>query len=524
MLLHPGTRSRAVLCIAAATASCAAFAPAAAWADDDVTPPSPTVTDVVPALDLDVPIDDETEEAIEAAGEAIGAVIDASSDGADAVTSDETAATTEQPAATAEAATEMPPDPALESASEADTTTDSADTATDSTVPATTVGGGALTTTTGSATVPAAPTVNVNVSVRIGSAGDNGSVSQTNAIGAPAQTTPVASSGASRPTNAPAASRVTPASSGPATSPTSPWYWQWNCRDLPMIPVVSPSDSYGESLPTSWTWIWNCADISDQYHSETGDQYQQTNTNISIRISSPGDNGPVTQTNIAISAGGASRIAIPAIGLPTVTVTAPPLTVTTPTITVTAPGVGITIPSIVVETPSSTLAAPVIDPVISGGWGTAADVSVANENASAPTSLVEPADPAAVADGATGAGAHRSITATPPPTDVRTATLGVRAGASAPGVHAGTAREPRQAKPAPRWRPSSFQPEPKAPVSPPAGMSASAAGAAGSSSGGLPIFLALPFLAAVLDLARRVALERATWPSGHRRRIPDTPG
>ncbi len=42
--------------------------------------------------------------------------------------------------------------------------------------------------------------------------------------------------------------------------------------------------------------------------------------------------------------------------------------------------------------------------------------------------------------------------------------------------------------------------------------------------GGLPIFLALPFLAAVLDLARRVALERVTWPSGHRRRPPDTPG
>ena len=33
-----------------------------------------------------------------------------------------------------------------------------------------------------------------------------------------------------------------------------------------------------------------------------------------------------------------------------------------------------------------------------------------------------------------------------------------------------------------------------------------------------------PFVAVLLDLARRVALERATWPSGHRRRVPDTPG
>jgi hypothetical protein len=56
------------------------------------------------------------------------------------------------------------------------------------------------------------------------------------------------------------------------------------------------------------------------------------------------------------------------------------------------------------------------------------------------------------------------------------------------------------------------------------GTSVSAAGTGGSPGGGLPIFLALPFIAAMLDLARRVALERATWPSGHRRRVPDTPG
>jgi hypothetical protein len=52
----------------------------------------------------------------------------------------------------------------------------------------------------------------------------------------------------------------------------------------------------------------------------------------------------------------------------------------------------------------------------------------------------------------------------------------------------------------------------------------SAAGAGGSSGGGIPIFLALPFVAAMLDLARRVALDRATWPSGHGRRVPDRPG
>jgi hypothetical protein len=55
-------------------------------------------------------------------------------------------------------------------------------------------------------------------------------------------------------------------------------------------------------------------------------------------------------------------------------------------------------------------------------------------------------------------------------------------------------------------------------------VSAAAVGGGGSSGGGLPFLLALPFVAALLDLARRVALDRATWPSGHRRRDPDPPG
>jgi len=68
------------------------------------------------------------------------------------------------------------------------------------------------------------------------------------------------------------------------------------------------------------------------------------------------------------------------------------------------------------------------------------------------------------------------------------------------------------------------KPSPAPPPPAPTGATVSAAGAAGSSGGGIPIFLALPFVAAMLDLARRVALDRATWPSGHRRRVPERPG
>ena len=88
----------------------------------------------------------------------------------------------------------------------------------------------------------------------------------------------------------------------------------------------------------------------------------------------------------------------------------------------------------------------------------------------------------------------------------------------------GARREPtRPPEASPRPRPS---PGPsKTPVISASGVSAAAASGGGGSSGsGLPLLLALPFVAALLDLARRVALEHATWPSGHRRRVPERPG
>jgi hypothetical protein len=57
------------------------------------------------------------------------------------------------------------------------------------------------------------------------------------------------------------------------------------------------------------------------------------------------------------------------------------------------------------------------------------------------------------------------------------------------------------------------------------GASATAAGAGGGGSGsGIPALLLLPLVAVLLDLARRVALEHAALPTGHRRRAPDRPG
>ena len=111
-----------------------------------------------------------------------------------------------------------------------------------------------------------------------------------------------------------------------------------------------------------------------------------------------------------------------------------------------------------------------------------------------------------------------------------TALLGGTQGATARvsvDAAARRASHPPVAKAAPSSGKSSTDREPaRDPVSPTplSGASAAAASSGGSSGSGLPFLLALPFVAAMLDLARRVAFERATWPSGHRRRVPDKPG
>jgi len=97
-----------------------------------------------------------------------------------------------------------------------------------------------------------------------------------------------------------------------------------------------------------------------------------------------------------------------------------------------------------------------------------------------------------------------------------------RAASPASSVNPTAPARPPEATPRPRAPHEPF----RAPVISVSGVSAGAAsgGTGGSSGSGLPLLLALPFVAGLLDLARRVALEHATWPSGHRRRVPDRPG
>jgi hypothetical protein len=164
-----------------------------------------------------------------------------------------------------------------------------------------------------------APT-NVNVSVRVNSPGDNGSVEQVNAAaatgaGSTAETAPQyqpESPQYQEPIPAPATPTADPAPQTPAAEPAQAtdgwtWDWEWNCGDaVPEIPI--PPEVGTQSWV--WNWDWNCGaedpiptntsgESTPQYQPGVK-QYRPININISIRINSPGNDGPVSQTNVAV--------------------------------------------------------------------------------------------------------------------------------------------------------------------------------------------------------------------------------
>lgn len=158
--------------------------------------------------------------------------------------------------------------------------------------------------------------MNVNVSVRIDSPGDDGAVTQVNVAledpptqyqPDPPQYQPVVP-----PTDAPPRRTlpVSPVPDEPADDPEGSWEWTWNwsCGEAPVGDIAIP---FGVATQ-DWTWNWNwiCGGIeepesniaeesSEGYHAPVT-QYRPVNINVSIRIASPGDNGPVVQANVAV--------------------------------------------------------------------------------------------------------------------------------------------------------------------------------------------------------------------------------
>jgi hypothetical protein len=411
------------------------------------------------------------------------------------------------PSSSLETAAEAAPKGDTTSA-EADTT---ADTALSSAAPSTEPPS------TSTVAVRVSPT-NVNVSIRVESPGDDGPVMQINvagatAVGAALQAPAVrplaaAQAGASSPSPGAAGAAVSPSPKTAISSPEAAgtWNWTWDCLSIPSFSAISLTRSTDGSLPTNWTWNWNCLNNSVQYQDATVAQYQPINVNVGIRLSSPGNNGPVTRANIAV--------AVSAGPAPTPTA-APPESV--------GGGAGEGPPPPVApagETAELTSGpAPVVGPAISTGEPVELGVP--------PHALTAPLGVGAAL------GADAELLPVPGRLDGRLPTLSTTTtGAARPTVlgalsresgtaQAGAQRAATRADPTPRWRRPLQAPLDRA--SAPTGATASAA-AGGGSSGGLPIFLALSLLVTVLDLARRVAPERVAWPSGHRAPIPDTPG
>jgi hypothetical protein len=296
-----GTRGWTGLAAACAAALGAlAIAPAALADDTMPASPVPVVADVPAVENADAAISaGDVADAMSDAGTAVSAALSESGIGADSgdITSEsrDTAADIAQsPANTPESAANTPAN-------------------------------------TGDARTPATPSsvgvqtgaANVNVSIRVDSPGNDGAVSQSNtaAAGAPTGTAsalPAASatsSTASSPLSAPARdnmSQSVPATPAGATAAAGTWNWTWDCASPPTIDAPALLDADGQAVPWNWRWIWNCGgntqsatSPNSQYQpatgSETTTQYQPSNINISIRINSPGDNGPVNQTNVAIS-------------------------------------------------------------------------------------------------------------------------------------------------------------------------------------------------------------------------------
>lgn len=106
------------------------------------------------------------------------------------------------------------------------------------------------------------------------------------------------------------------ATSPAAATPAEPeaegsWDWTWSCGGA-TAPAQPPAVSVdGAPKNWNWNWDWNCgpkAATKANSSGQSGTQYQPeiaryhpVNINVSIRIGSPGDDGPVTQTNVLVA-------------------------------------------------------------------------------------------------------------------------------------------------------------------------------------------------------------------------------
>ena len=163
-------------------------------------------------------------------------------------------------------------------------------------------------------TVEQTAPANVNVSVRVDSPGNDGAVEQANVAtttgggpGQPQYQEPPPQYQQPEPLPA-EPETAADADAPPAEASSWEWTWSWDCGAT--APAV-PAPPAGAPQIWTWNWTWNCGDdepepeqlssnSSARYQPDVT-QYRPVNINISIRMNSPGDNGPVQQANLALA-------------------------------------------------------------------------------------------------------------------------------------------------------------------------------------------------------------------------------
>jgi hypothetical protein len=376
--------------------------------------------------------------------------------------------------------------------------------------------------------------VNVNISVRVDSPGDNGAVTQINAALSqplpvatppavryqepdPQYHDPQAASGASAVPAAPA--DPVPAADAPTTQADSwDWTWTWSCGDVISPTIVLPAE-YLQQI-WNWNWNWNCganttgnanggSPSASQYQPVTS-QYQPINVNISIRIASPGNDGSVVQTNLALALPMVVQTALQTASnhpapLPTQPLPAPPAAGQAPVASVEVSVWPAETAALPVEAPS----APAQDAASAQGGPISES---AGEESTVTRSLLQPAPDYGRGDTTTG-------TTGSAPTAVSAAKIATLA-PPAPAVAAGQRAKAQEQRPTTHVQP--ILPE-GAGVAAVSYASVGPLGAGGSDRTLWLIFLfSVPFLLAFADAARRV---REEWQaeaadSGSRREKP----
>jgi hypothetical protein len=367
--------------------------------------------------------------------------------------------------------------------------------------------------------------VNINISVRVDSPGDNGAVTQINeAVFAPLPSDAPAETRYQEPDQQYQDAAAAGVTSAAPTAPDNPapavettaapddswnWTWTWSCGDV-MPPEIVLPEEYLQQI-WNWNWTWNCdgntstngnseTQLPPQYQPVTS-QYQPINVNVSIRIASPGNDGPVVQTNLALAMSTVVQVAanhLPPLPLPALRAPAGPVGTPVSTVEVAAAIVG--------------------QPLVSSDAESAPRVEEPNSEAGgdSPTafhSILQPAPERAardaaesIAGGAPAPVSAEAIAALAPP---------------APAVEAGRRARVQEQRPRTQARPIASDRLAASQVS---YASVGPLGATGSDRTSQLIFLFLtPFLLAFADAARRVAEEwkAEAADSGHRR---DKPG